>query len=669
MEIVYKIAPDADLTFATGDNGGSIQMAQNIRDLAEISKCRIIVDDISFDNDGPFQDGPLGRAVNDVTAAGVLFISAAGNTGSKTHLTSGTWEGDFADGGADSAFGTGQLHQFDQGKTFATLTKQARKVALYWSDPWFDSTNKYSLYIDIVRKQRRVSLTNAFFPWQFFDASKVLVGGMPLDCPGHPGVSCLDVGDKIRVKKEDGSNALALHLDTFRGAIDVGTNGSTYGHSATDNALTVAAVPVPTSPTRAFTGGSNVKVDNQSSDGRRRMFFKPDNTAITPGNFLFATNGGRLLDKPDLAAATDVKTTLPPGTLSQPTGLNPFEGTSAAAPHVAAIAALILSYRPNLTPAQVRQILIASALDIEKAGWDEVSGHGIPMADKALMLAGSMQFAPKLALKMAGNPQAPKAPIILRADRSVAGWPGNVKANAIDNLIVVTSEGGLLRLNDNGTGAETWLPSGSNVVGVSEELGFAFKSDGSAQPYDAPLYNGLSLPIPDATPLVNAVAGAGELVSNRYYFLKRDGTVERWTLSASQPPNNFSKSSTLQTRDVVDLKSMHLGSLPLAMLLRDGTVVTVDRNGNPTDAITYGNWTTVPRPAAVNDVVAIATGYAHVLALKRDGKVLAWGANQEGQSNVPSTLSDVVSITAAGNMSYALKKSGEVVSWGSSRAR
>jgi hypothetical protein len=140
-------------------------------------------------------------------------------------------------------------------------------------------------------------------------------------------------------------------------------------------------------------------------------------------------------------------------------------------------------------------------------------------------------------------------------------------------------------------------------------------------------------------------------------------------LSASQPPNNFSKSSTLQTRDVVDLKSMHLGSLPLAMLLRDGTVVTVDSNGNPTDAITYGNWTTVPRPAAVNDVVAIATGYAHVLALKRDGKVLAWGANQEGQSNVPSTWSDVVSITAAGNMSYALKKSGEVVSWGSSRAR
>ena len=115
---------------------------------------------------------------------------------------------------------------------------------------------------------------------------------------------------------------------------------------------------------------------------------------------------------------------------------------------------------------------------------------------------------------------------------------------------------------------------------------------------------------------------------------------------------------------MIDIKDM-IGSLPLAMLLRDGTVVTIHNQGNPSDAITYGGWATVARPSVVGDIVAIATGYAHVLALKRDGTVLAWGANHKGQSNVPSTLSDVVSIAAAANQGYAVKKNGAVVSWGS----
>jgi subtilisin family serine protease len=145
----------------------------------------------------------------------------------------------------------------------------------------------------------------------------------------------------------------------------------------------------------AFTGGTGVAVESYSSDGKRRMFYKPDESPITPGKLLAGTNGGRLVDKPDLAAATKVKTTLPAseGQPPQPTGLNPFKGTSAAAPHVAGIAALILSYRPNLTPAQVREILVAAALDIEDKGWDKLSGYGIPMADKALMLAAACNSA------------------------------------------------------------------------------------------------------------------------------------------------------------------------------------------------------------------------------------------------------------------------------------
>jgi hypothetical protein len=64
--------------------------------------------------------------------------------------------------------------------------------------------------------------------------------------------------------------------------------------------------------------------------------------------------------------------------------LNPFYGTSAAAPHAAAIAALLKSYNQNLTPSQIRTILTNTALNIMSAGVDRDSGAGIVMALPAL---------------------------------------------------------------------------------------------------------------------------------------------------------------------------------------------------------------------------------------------------------------------------------------------
>ena len=62
----------------------------------------------------------------------------------------------------------------------------------------------------------------------------------------------------------------------------------------------------------------------------------------------------------------------------------------------------------------------------------------------------------------------------------------------------------------------------------------------------------------------------------------------------------------------------------------------------------------------LNDVVSIAVGDTHILALKSDGTVWAWGTNDRGElgngnninSNVPvqvSGLSDVVAIAASGD--------------------
>lgn len=65
-----------------------------------------------------------------------------------------------------------------------------------------------------------------------------------------------------------------------------------------------------------------------------------------------------------------------------------FNGTSAATPHVAAGAALVLSVAPQLTEAQVREVLTASCDAIgPRPGWDRFVGHGRLNLHRALRLA------------------------------------------------------------------------------------------------------------------------------------------------------------------------------------------------------------------------------------------------------------------------------------------
>jgi MYXO-CTERM domain-containing protein len=100
--------------------------------------------------------------------------------------------------------------------------------------------------------------------------------------------------------------------------------------------------------------------------------------AITVGSYLVETvevvsyssrgptEDGR--QKPDLVAATGVSTAS--------LGTRMGEGTSYSAPHVAGAAALLLSRKPRMDPAEVKETLQAWALDIEDEGPDNTSGHG-----------------------------------------------------------------------------------------------------------------------------------------------------------------------------------------------------------------------------------------------------------------------------------------------------
>jgi len=90
------------------------------------------------------------------------------------------------------------------------------------------------------------------------------------------------------------------------------------------------------------------------------------------------------LPKPDLAApGVGIISTTLGGGYSDPD----WNGTSMACPHVAGTVALMLSAAPQLTPEELRRILIASALDIEDPGFDVLSGAGLIDAFGAVQLA------------------------------------------------------------------------------------------------------------------------------------------------------------------------------------------------------------------------------------------------------------------------------------------
>lgn len=69
-------------------------------------------------------------------------------------------------------------------------------------------------------------------------------------------------------------------------------------------------------------------------------------------------------------------------------------------------------------------------------------------------------------------------------------------------------------------------------------------------------------------------------------------------------------------------------------------------------------------PAGLYSVTAISGGNGHSLALKADGTVVAWGSNEYGQTGVPAGLMDVIAISAGDKHSYALRSDGTVVAWG-----
>jgi hypothetical protein len=367
-QLIYDLAPGAALAFSTA-NGGEGAFARHIVELADPSKgnCQVIVDDVRYLTEPYFQDGVVAQAVTEVVAQhGVSYFSSAGN---------------YADASYENTTpqfvtptgGTKRLLNFNAANTTTDVTQRITLEAsdsfrpfLQWSDPFYTTAGvktNLDMYLiavtDGVAGDTVARGTNNNIALQF-----------PVETFEY--TNSADTGtttfDLVIVVRGGASPTRVKYIDYGDGAelTEWRTGSSTLsGHAAAAAACAVAAVPY---------------FDQQTPET-----FTSKGGALT---FLFGPTGTPLAavetrQKPNLTSVDGTDTSFF-GADVEGNGFPNFFGTSAAAPHAAAVAALLRSSEPNLTATQVNARLIASARLLGTSPTDPLTGAGLLDAYRAV---------------------------------------------------------------------------------------------------------------------------------------------------------------------------------------------------------------------------------------------------------------------------------------------
>ncbi len=137
-------------------------------------------------------------------------------------------------------------------------------------------------------------------------------------------------------------------------------------------------------------------------------------------------------------------------------------------------------------------------------------------------------------------------------------------------------------------------------------------------------------------------------------------TVVAWGAGTNYNPiDNASFGQAIVPSGLTNVVAIAAGGFHNLALKADGTVVAwgAGTNYNPSDQVDYGQSVV---PADLSNVVAIAGQYSSSLAQKSDGSLTVWGSLP--QSSVPAGLGNAVAI-AAGGYDVAVKGDGTVVAW------
>ena len=179
--------------------------------------------------------------------------------------------------------------------------------------------------------------------------------------------------------------------------------------------------------------------------------------------------------------------------------------------------------------------------------------------------------------------------------------------------------------------------------------------------------------------IVQVSAGADFSVA-----VREDGTAWAWGRDAfgqlgDGDSEEVSREAPVQVAGVQDFQMVSAGRYHTLGLRRDGSVVAW--GDNATGVLGDGTLETRREPVAVRhltEVVQVAAGDEFSLALKRDGTVWAWGDNDHGTLGDPalprtdevkeprqvSGLGDIVAVAAGAHHALALKRDGTVWAWG-----
>jgi hypothetical protein len=375
-QIVHDLAPGAHVDFASAFNGEPA-FADNIGALATAG-AEVIADDVFYFEEPFFQDGPVAVAANEAVAGGSTVLSAAGNDNivdSEGHDIA-SWETpEFRDSGGcppevQALPGVNGTHclDFNPGpqvdRTFGIEVepKSVLSIDLQWDEPWFGVETDLDAFLLDANGDRIAAATEdnvngskqptEILQWENESSSEKTVQL----------VINRFSGESPRLKfglLENGSGVAGTEYPRSSGegplAEDV-VGPTVFGHSGAASVISVGAA--------RFTTKS--APEEYSSRGPVRHDFGPVN-GTTPASAI----APQIISKPDVTATDCNLTTffaffakIAPESFE---GWH-FCGTSAAAPHAAGVAALMLDEEGSAGPDEIRAALQESALQMGTFG-------------------------------------------------------------------------------------------------------------------------------------------------------------------------------------------------------------------------------------------------------------------------------------------------------------
>jgi len=379
LQIIHDVAPGAALAFNTADTGEAA-FATGILALRNTAHAHVIVDDVVYFSEPMFQDGIIAQAVDQVVNDGAAYFSSAGNEARKSYQATFTPSSQF------DVYG-GKLHDFDPGintdvfQKISLPTGTTTYISFQWDEPFFSvsgapgASSDYDIWICLSDTQP-VNTINC--PIRGISDN---LGGDAIEilAPTVGGNAGGTLTVYLAISRFSGASNNLMKYIAFSNSVAINeydtASGTLYGHANATGAEAVGAAAYYATP--AF-GVSPPALEAFSSAGGVPIRLNTSGASITPV----------IRNKPGIVAPDGGNTTFFYSDSGADTDTYPnFFGTSAAAPHAAAVAALMLQAgggTGSITPVALYSAMRASAIDMKSAGFDFDSGYGLLNAQTAL---------------------------------------------------------------------------------------------------------------------------------------------------------------------------------------------------------------------------------------------------------------------------------------------